>query len=223
MVLKRQGIPEVAEMLLYSWRFRCRHHWSRCFKTWSPRQSAICWLTYRGGQRRHFENDNKGSVISRKYCGMTWTLPLVKKFWNEIWHDPNDFPGTKVSREEAAFFRAIKNFVRSVWDLMSLIFPPSPLNPKNPPPTHHPPPPPLFQDWNEQNTLNWQQKARNKTTTTTKATKRSKSKVKRKKYIKKQNWQEIDLNEVGWSGRNSSWLERLRSKRSKLGASYKSK
>ena len=40
--------------------------------------------------------------------------------------------------------------------------------------------------------------------------------MKRKKYIKKQNWQVIDLNEVGWSGSNASWLESLRSKRSKL-------
>ena len=56
---------------------------------------------------------------------MTWNLPLFKKFWNEISHDPNDFRSTEVSREEAAFFRAMKNFVRSVWDVMSLISPSS--------------------------------------------------------------------------------------------------
>ena len=163
---------EVAERLLYSWRLRCRHHWSRCFETWSPRQSAICWLTERGGQRRHFENDNKGSVISRNYCGMTWNLPLVKKFWNERSHDPNNFRSTKVSRKEAAFFRAMKNFIRSVWDLTSLISPSSPFQPKK----SSSYPPPCSRTEISKNTLNWQQKARNETTTTTtKATKRSKA------------------------------------------------
>ena len=41
---------------------------------------------------------------------MTWNLPLVKKFWNEKSHDPNDFRSTKVSREEAAFFSAYEKF-----------------------------------------------------------------------------------------------------------------
>ena len=104
-----------------------------------------------------------------------------------------------MSREEAAFFRPMKNFVRSVWDLMSLISPPPPLHPKKPPstppppppkkpPTNPPPPPPpplCSRTEISKNTLNWQQKAGNETitTTTTKATKRSKANVKRKKYI----------------------------------------
>ena len=73
---------------------------------------------------------------------MTWNLPLVKKFWNEKSHDPNDFRSTKVSREEAAFFRPMKNFVRSVWDLMSLISPPLAPQPKKSSYYSSPPPPP---------------------------------------------------------------------------------
>ena len=75
----------------------------------------------------------------------------------------------KCHAKKQVFIRPMKNFVRSVWDLMSLISPPSPLNPKNPPTT--PPPPLCSRTEISKNTLNWQQKARNETTTTTKAKK----------------------------------------------------
>ena len=76
---------------------------------------------------------------------MTWNLPLVKKFWNERSHDPNDFRRTKVSRKEAAFFSGYEKF-RSFGMGRNESNIPSP--PRVPRPSTQKNSPPLLQGWN---------------------------------------------------------------------------